>query len=222
MNHVLSEQPVKSSGKVNTQGPEIGSINTHYTSESQAHWNHNSIMRTASTLSLQNKNKTCYSSIVTLKRGSIPDLQAPQFLQNSDRGGRDTTALSAHLSDFKILLKCLRKWRQYISTHKQRMLKENVNLLENLAISIHYHEQTLLTKAYIGFKANLNKMRTLNLNAKIIHRRHGNRVKMACIKQWFGSSLSRLTRKNLVFTAMDSWSQTVTRRLFESWRDIYF
>jgi len=46
-------------------------------------------------------------------------------------------------------------------------------------------------------------------------------MKRFCFKVLKRASRGRLIRKNLVFAAMNSWSQTASRKLFFNWRDKY-
>ena len=59
------------------------------------------------------------------------------------------------------------------------------------------------------------------MNERVTKRRRQNRLKRLCFKALKRASKGRLIRKNLVFAAMNSWSQTTSRKLYYIWRNKY-
>lgn len=51
--------------------------------------------------------------------------------------------------DYVVLVRCMRVWQRYVQGKRQRRDKRK-RLLENLAIAINYHEQTLVTKGFLS------------------------------------------------------------------------
>ena len=51
--------------------------------------------------------------------------------------------------DYVVLVRCMRVWQRYVAKKRERREKKR-RLLENLAIAINYHEQTLVTKAFLS------------------------------------------------------------------------
>jgi hypothetical protein len=79
---------------------------------------------------------------------------------------------SIHISNFKLLLLCVRKWRAFAIESKAQRAQLDELQLENLAISIHYHEQSLIHKAIYGLKQHLKRSHLLKRADAVVSRRH--------------------------------------------------
>lgn len=93
------------------------------------------INRSVSTQSLNpNVHVGQYSSIGTIaNKSSIPKIseELNTFRQCDE---------SAYLANFKLLLKCLRRWKRFVNEQLQQRRFESDKLVEDLAVSIHFHE----------------------------------------------------------------------------------
>jgi hypothetical protein len=113
----------------------------------------------------------------------------------------------------------VRRWREHTAQAKAlRAYNDGGQLLEDLAVSIHFSEQTLLVKAFVSLLRHMRESYRLNKAYRTVARRVLNGVKRRVFQGLARGTQARWCRKEMVFAAMNNWSEVTKRRFFAMWR----
>ncbi|CDW82538.1 UNKNOWN [Stylonychia lemnae] len=135
-----------------------------------------------------------------------------------DKSKFNTKSKKCTNTDYKLLLKTMRCWKQYIKIEK-RMKAYEEKSIESWALSIHYYEQTLITKSFLCLQRNMISKQIDKKGLRVQKEVVQQRALKKFFKKWQSSYDTVSKRRNQMFKALNHWGNKIQGKVIKRIRN---